>query len=100
MWVKGRQPHYSAMAQLSFLNVQMRVMCSKELYNYVSKVIMSPLLNSHITQGRDYDRKILFVLTILRNEFSRFARSMRDGRAGCGAGSSFIMDFNLQLLSH
>ena len=42
--------------------------------------------------------KHCFVGTILRNKFSRFARSMRGGQAGYDAGSSFLMDFNL--LSH
>ena len=40
----------------------------------------------------------VFDIAILRNEFSRFARSVRGGRAGYGAGSSFLTDFNL--LSH
>ena len=42
--------------------------------------------------------KTVFDVAILRNEFSRFARSVRGGRAGYGAGSSFLVDFNL--LSH
>ena len=37
------------------------------------------------------------VYTILRNKFSRFARSVhvRDVQAGYGTGSSFLIDFNL-----
>ena len=45
------------------------------------------------------NRQILFmVLPFLRTEVSRFAKSLRGGRAGYGAGSSFLVDFNM--LSH
>ena len=36
----------------------------------------------------------VFDVAILRNEFSRFVRSVRGGRAGYGA-RSFLMDLNL-----
>ena len=37
----------------------------------------------------------VFCVAILRNEFSRFTKSVRGGQAGYGTGSSFLMDFNL-----
>ena len=52
----------------------------------------------NIERSRLRSTNAVFVVAILRNEFSRLAKSMRGGRAGYGAGSSFLMDFNL--LSH